>query len=312
MTLKESLRQWRRQFKERMPYVRRREYKILQRNHQRQFVTTEHMPWSWSPAAHRADLHIVKPIVQSMAGEVCLFVSYAAKPELKHHVRVHLQHLLRAGLQVVLILNTDLAPEQFALPPELMAQLSGVLVRQNLGFDFAAWAHAYALCEQRDRWTRLYLVNDSIVGPFKTAAFDRIIDRIRASKADMVGLTENIWPLLHVQSFFLVFNATALRHAAVSQVFENTLSLPTKDQVIHLYEINLTRYLTQHGLRCEALFPHMSQDMHNANDTYFRWDQLVQAGFPYIKASLLSELGPCPEVIDLVPSKFLPQQPNIS
>ncbi len=308
MTLKEFLRRWRRQLKERMPYVRKREYKILQRKYQQLLHGL-----AWSPAARLADVHVVKPILQSMVGEVCFFVSYAAKPELKHHVQVHLQHLLRAGLQVVLILNTDLAADQFVLPPELMVQLSGVLVRQNLGFDFSAWAHAYALCEHRGRWTRLFLVNDSIVGPLNVADFDRLIERTRTSKADMLGLTESISPVTHVQSFFLVFNATALSHTMVEQIFQNTLSLPTKDQVIDLYEIQLTQHLTQGGLRCETLFPNLSQDIHAANDTYFRWDQLVRAGFPYIKASVLLKLGPCPEVTALVPAEFLsPDKPVIS
>jgi lipopolysaccharide biosynthesis protein len=303
MTFQENFRRWRRHLKSRMPFVRRREYRILQKRHKE---LQNCMGWvGWVPPAQHAAVQALKPIESSLAGEVCFFVSYAAKPELKHHVRVHLEHFLRAGIKVVLILNTDLRADQFNLPPELIAQLSGVLVRENLGFDFAAWAHAYVLCEHRDRWTRLFVVNDSIVGPLSTAAFERVLQRIRASKADWLGLTENSHPCHHIQSFFFAFNATALRHVAVQQVFLSTLNLPTKQQVIDFYETRLTEHLTEHGLHGEALFPHLTRDEQCTNDTYYRWDQLIRAGFPYVKASVLTELGPTPAIKALVPAEFL-------
>jgi len=220
-------------------------------------------------------------------------------------VQKHIEHLLRAGVNVVLILITDLPPEQFVLDTELLRQLSAAFVRENIGFDFAAWAHMFLLCTGSDRWTRLFLVNDSIVGPLNAQHFARVIERIRASPADVVGLTESKSPLPHVQSFFLVFNATALRSPVVQRVFQRMLSLPTKGQVVDVYETRLSRVLTQNGLRCEVLFPPLSDDPHGADDTFLRWDQLIRAGFPYIKTRILAKLGGDREVKDLVPAEFL-------
>jgi lipopolysaccharide biosynthesis protein len=301
MTFKESFRLWRRRLKANMPYVRRREYKILQRRHEESLKGL-----SWVPLANQASLQVLKPISKLLVGEVCFFVSYAPKSELKPHVQSHLRHFLQAGVQVVLILNTDLTANQFVIDAELLDKLSGVLVRKNVGFDFAAWAHAYALCENRDAWTRLYLVNDSIVGPLSTPAFETMVARVRASQADFIGLTENMAPTLHIQSFFLVFAQNTLRHPVVNRIFRYMLSFQSKEQVIDLYEIQLTQYLAQQGLRCEALFPNLAQDACDSNDTYFRWHQLIQNGFPYIKASVLKELGPHSSAIKaVVPAEFL-------
>ncbi len=303
MTMADAWRAWRRGFKASLPYVRRREHRSLLRRYSE---LIEGLGWT-APPASQARLHALKPVDANLEGDVCFFVSFAPGPTLKEHVRVHIEHLLRSSVRVVLVLNTDLPAERIRLDPELLAQLSGAYVRENSGFDFAAWAHMYSICEdQVPGWTRLFLVNDSIVGPLNTPDFDRLMQRIRDSSADVVGLTESRSPLRHVQSFFLVFSTAALRHPAVQQVFRRMLSLPSKGQVIDVYETRLTHMLTERGLLCEALFPPLSDDPHSANDTALRWAQLVRAGFPYVKTSVLEKRAGSPQVKALVPPELLP------
>jgi hypothetical protein len=284
-----------------MPYVRRREYRILQRRYSE---TIDSLGWTAEPAA-RAALRFLRPLGPLSSGEVSFFVSHAAQSSLKPHVRIHIEHLLSCGVQVVLILNSDLDSSQIKIAPELAHRLSGVLVRENVGFDFAAWAHAYALCSGSLNWQRLILVNDSIVGPLNTAHFHRLMQRLRESRADVVGLTENRLPGPHLQSYFLALNASALRSGIIAQVFDRILSLPTKEQVIEVYETRLTEVLARRGLRCEALFPALSQYLHGANDMSYRWAELIRGGCPYVKASVLECVRGTPEAKALVPAAFL-------
>lgn len=304
MTFEDSFRSWRRNMKARMPYVRRREFTILQRKYNE---LADGLGWLATPA-NVARLSPIKPIAQPLDGEVCLFVTHAAAPRLKPHVVLHVEHLLRAGVHVVLILNTDLAASDFSIDQDLTEKLSGIFVRENLGFDFAAWAHLFSVCD-RQHWSRLYLVNDSIVGPLDSADFQRLIERIRSSPADLVGLTESQHPLPHLQSFFMAFNAPALHGPIVRDVFARVLNLPTKAQVIDVYETRMTRELLRQGLRTEALFEPLSNDRHAANDTFFRWDRLLDAGFPYVKASVLIEFGDTSAVRARVPADLLPSRP---
>jgi hypothetical protein len=301
MTFKDAFRSWRRDVKARMPYVRRREYRILQRRYD---DLIDSLGWTAQPAA-RARSRVLKPVEPPPSGEVCFFVSHAAQPMLKPHVRVHVEHLLRSGVHVILILNSDLDADRIEIQPSFAHRLSGLLVRENVGFDFAAWAHAYALCTLAKQWSRLILVNDSIVGPLNIADFDSLMKRLRQSNADVVSLTENRFPPRHLQSFFLALNASALRTEVVPQLFGRILNLPTKDQVIEVYEKRLTGVLTGRGLRCESLFAPLTEDLHSANDLSFRWAELIRAGFPYIKASVLECLRDHPDVRALVPAEFL-------
>jgi lipopolysaccharide biosynthesis protein len=305
VTFTDTFRAWRRDLKARMPYVRRREHRILQRRYSE---LIDGLGWT-APPATQAALHALKPVTAEMAGDVCFFVSFSPRPELKQHVRAHIDHLLHAGVQVVLVLNTELAPDQVKVDGDLLGRLNGLYVRDNVGFDFAAWAHLHSLCAgQAQHWTRLFLVNDSIVGPLNAADFDRVMQRVRMSSADVVGLTECQAPLRHVQSFFLVFSARALRHPALQRVFSRMLSLPSKGQVIDVYETRLTQVLTDHGLRCEALFPPLSDDPYSSNDTGFRWAELIRAGFPYIKTSIIDRFAGSSKLTAVVPAEWLPPQ----
>ena len=306
MTFTDSFRAWRRDLKARLPFVRRREHRILQRRYSE---LIEGLGWT-APSATQAGMHAIKPAMSDLEGDVCFFVSHATGPALKPHVRVHIEHLLRSNVKVVLVFNTELRPDQMQIDADLLHRLSGVYVRDNVGFDFAAWAHLYSLCaDQSPRWTRLFLVNDSIVGPLNGADFDRVMQRVRHSADDVVGLTESQMPLRHVQSFFLVFNPKALRHPALQRVFSRMLSLPSKGQVIDVYETRLTHMLTEQGLRCVALFPPLSDDPHSSNDTSFRWAELIRAGFPYIKTSILDRFDGDPQIKALVPAELMPPRP---
>jgi hypothetical protein len=317
MSAKDFWRVWRRRLKAKLPYVRRREFKNLKHSYEsrisgmRSGQLWQMSSMSWAPLASHAELHVLKPLRELLKGDVCFFVTYAADAQLKPHVEIHIENLLRLGVSVVLVINTSLAPHHFVLDPSLTERLSAIFVRENLGFDFAAWAHVYTQCQDRDQWERLFLVNDSIVGPLSASAFDALIQRVRASSADVVGLTENSLPLPHLQSFFLVFNRSALNSAVVKRVFESTLSLSTKEEVIDLYEVQLTALLKQHKLRCEALFPTVTTGEFDTNDTYFRWERLINLGFPFIKTSVLKEQGDCTKIRALVPPALLYAKPPV-
>ncbi len=301
MSFSAALRTWRRRLKSRLPYVRRREHAIVQRKYRALIDSL----WAPAPRADEAQTLAVKPIDPELRGEVCLFVSFAPTPTLKPHVRSHIDHLLRAGIEVVLIVNTELAPDRIVLEPGLIERLAGVLVRQNLGYDFAAWAHALALSVGSEGWTRLFLINDSIVGPLDAAAFDRMMARVRSSTADVLALTRSADPPPHLQSFFLVFNRAALQSGCLQRACRRVVCLPTKTLVIDVYEKGLTSWLTHQGLRCEALFRSPAEDPLAANATDLFWDLLIDAGFPYIKASVLARRRGNPKLRARVPAEYL-------
>ena len=125
-------------------------------------------------------------------------------------------------------------------------------MRQNEGYDFAAWAHVARdldVCRARC----LCLVIDSVVGPLNAERFSALFARIRASDAHLVGLTESLQISRHLQSYFLVAKAEAV--AALLGFLAGVKAYREKHAVIVAYEVPLLQHFLRAGLRGEALLP---------------------------------------------------------
>jgi lipopolysaccharide biosynthesis protein len=280
---RDALRRARKAVKARLPYVRRREWRMLSDRHDALIAAFT----TGARAATEAQVVLLKAPEPALAGEICLFAAYAPTAALKPHVPAYLAALTHAGFAVVLVVNTDADRHALRVDPELLDRLAGCVVRENVGFDFAAWGHAYSLGQGYARCSRLLLANDSVIGPLDEAAFAEIIDRLRASDADIVGLTENRTPRRHLQSYFLAFGPRALASPEFRRAFFAMRSLPAKELVIDAYETALTWQLERAGLRAAALFPPLYDEPRSGDDTTARWRELLDAGLPFVKASLL-------------------------
>ncbi|MGC3982713.1 MAG: rhamnan synthesis F family protein [Steroidobacteraceae bacterium] len=328
----ESLRlKWRkirRKLREQLPYIKRKKYTLLIEQHHtiqaqlNELIKTHdeliktHYPLLATlrgsllgqPAidklATSAGIQFLLPMSIESNEEVCFFVSFCPTTELKPHVLDHVMALHASGIKVVLILNTSHPAEMMRVPDTLIKQLAGLIVRENLGFDFSAWAHALQLSREWSGWQRLYLINDSLVGPFEHSAFATMLQKIRNSQADLVGLTENSQPLWHLQSFFLVIGPRILQSPLFANMIKGTLNLPRKEDVIDCYEMQLAAFFTSHGFSHETIFPNFSTDPYTPDDTLFRWEQLIERGFPYIKASVLAKVRHHPHTAQLIPARY--------
>jgi lipopolysaccharide biosynthesis protein len=303
----DALRRARRSMKAKLPFVRRREYRLLRARHDALIDALIAHPRRAADARIRA----VKPVAAGLAGEICLFVSHAASPALKPHVMHHARCLAEFGFAVVLIVNAEGEAESVALDTEFLERLAGAYVRENVGFDFGGWGHGWALGGGFPGATRLLLVNDSIVGPVDRVAFAGLLERLRSSAADVVGLTWNFVPHPHVQSFFLAFAPRALAAPVLRSVLGGMHALPTKELVVDAYETALTRQLVAAGLEVSALFQPRYHDPRSGDDTLLRWRELLDAGFPFVKASLLRAGPQAERTRACVPSALLPREEGV-
>jgi GT2 family glycosyltransferase len=217
------------------------------------------------------------------AREVALFVTVAIEGRLKPHVPHYVASLARHGIAVMVIVVSDepLAP----LESGFLDDVTGLYVRENKGFDFAAWAHVLRINPQSMDADILYLINDSVFGPTSDALFGDMLAQIRSSSQDMIGLTENVQRGWHLQSYFLAFRKPALQSPAVRDFLRQIGAYETKDDVINEYETQLAPQLRAEGLQCSALFPTLEME----NPTLFKWRQLLAAGFPFLKVATVRD-----------------------
>ncbi|MEM8792826.1 MAG: rhamnan synthesis F family protein [Pseudomonadota bacterium] len=224
---------------------------------------------------------------------VALFCAFSPSGHLNTYTEIYLRSLKAAGYFVVLC-----AVCKSVDPPGhegFQQHADAIFIRENGGFDFASWSEALRTAPQLWDAERILFANDSVIGPLQ--GFDRMMTRMQASEADCVALTEHSEVAHHFQSYFFELRSKALHHPGVQDFFGNILCWRVKGEVTRRYEIPLMRHLKDVlGLRVDILFPNASLGGHLSKDglgnpTLDYWQELLDAGYPFIKTELLRDLS---------------------
>ena len=231
-------------------------------------------------------------------GEAAVFVTHSPDGLIKPHVVFYLSALHRHGIGVVLLIVADCPVEP--LPDEQLDLLAGVYVRENKGYDFAAWAHVLQLHPELFAAPILYFLNDSIFGPLNEVKFSTLLERIRASDSDFIGLTDSEEHEWHMQSYFLACKNAALSSAAFHRFINGISSLADKDDVIRNYELKFAAYVRDRGLKVEVVFdaPYTANPERPHNKTLFYWKGLIEEGFPFVKVGAIRRDDPLIDIDD--------------
>jgi hypothetical protein len=266
--------------------------------------------------------------LSAVAGEaplgrrVVVFCHFDGRGRVAEHVRRYLTALVEAGLSVVFVTNAGrLEPEADAW---LRPRCAWIVVRRNIGFDFAAWRDGMVVAGLPTAETELLCIaNDSVYGPLR--ALEPVLTRMDFEAADVWALTDSWQVRFHLQSYLVAFGARALQSPAFARFWRQVRDLRSKEAVIRQYEIGLTHALLDGGLTCAALWPytdtlstlrggqpdeevrpaapaeplgdvqrHAEQRILGAaarriplNPTADLWRPLLVAGFPFVKRELL-------------------------
>lgn len=243
-----------------------------------------------SPAAIRAPgvdtdvtaqrLSVARPLAEG-PGPVCLLVSFSPDGRFWPHLLSYGRSLRAAGCRVVLIATTDRADLRCLDPGPDVAD--AVVVRENHGYDFAAWASVLRLWPWLWQCDALWFSNDSVY--HAPGAFSAFAARVAASPAEVVAATASDLFAPHVQSYFFVLKRGALAHSGTRGFFESVRALADKNAVIRTYEVALEGALVQAGATVEVLAPLAG----SGNPTLTHWRELAGAGLPFVKVQLLRE-----------------------
>lgn len=251
------------------------------------------------------------------ARDVCVVVHFDRRGRVHDYLMYYLYQLYGYGFELIFVSNSDeLDPADVARLQDISAL---IVERENVGYDFGAWKDGIALIPDLASVNRLLLVNDSVYGPFHN--IEASLDRMAAEDADIWGMTDG-WDFgFHLQSYFILFHAAALRSPAFAEFWSRVRYIQSKFEVVRRYEIGLTKAMGRGRLRCRALFPY--RDCARAlvqsvveggvlekldpvrqsfvqlvyktidagrplNATHFFWDYLIaKKQFPFIKRELL-------------------------
>lgn len=207
---------------------------------------------------------------------VALLVTHSPDGKIKPHVYNYATELTLGGLSVFLIVASD--ANDVVIPENLNATCAHIIVRQNIGFDFAAWAHTIKIHPWIQHCKEIILTNDSIIGPIGMSGSE-LMEKIRSRHADVIGLVENNEHARHLQSFFLVCREKAIQSRDFKNFWSTVINHADKSKVIRDYEITFTSRLQSCGLSTDCIFQQAGEN----NATIFNWEKLIDEGFPFLK-----------------------------
>jgi hypothetical protein len=277
---------------------------------------------------HRSPTQMVlaqPAVVAELGPRVALFVHWDGRGEVRPYVLHYVRKLQEAGLSVLFVSNAGrLKPEAI---DSITPYIAGLLVRRNIGYDFAAMREGlthFAL--PRANTEMVILTNDSVYGPL--GPLDDMLARIDFSEAEFWGATESWQSRYHLQSYFMVAGRALMLHPAWSAFWGQVRSVADKRWVITRYEVGITQWMIRAGIRVSAIWRYADLvasvdqelvvregkvtadqvdpmvEMRRAqalrirngyarrvaqNPTSDMWRQLLQAGFPFLKRELLRD-----------------------
>ncbi len=190
---------------------------------------------------------------EQLGSRIVVFCHYDRRGRIHDHTRAYIEALHTERLDIVFVTNS----EQLTLADLawIRGRAARVIVRRNLGYDFAAWRDAMRACGLPSaRTCFLLLANDSVYGPLHHLG--PVLGRINFDQADVWGATDSWQHSFHLQSFFVAFGPKALGHEVFARFWNSVRNVRSKWWVVRRYEVGLSRAFMAEGLRCKALWPY--------------------------------------------------------
>lgn len=236
----------------------------------------------------------------STTRRLVILVQYDPAGELPSFVRIHLERLRPIASRLVLVSNSPMSEQARGVAEGIC---DSVIVRENVGWDFAGWRDALE-AESMAEWDAVVLTNSSIVGPLFPLL--PIMEDMEARGHDFWGMVRSRQLGPHLQSYFLAFGKRVITSPTWSDFWHCVEDYQDKRMVIRRYEVGLTSALTSAGFAFGSFIesprvPHSIRLVHLnrfkgifrvpmnvnfVNTTLAMHSELVERGMPYLKASL--------------------------
>ena len=180
-----------------------------------------------------------------VVSQVCIFSSFSYCGDVEEYVFYYLVELKKAGFPILFV-STSTLPESSVSRLSQYAYL--IIERENKCPDFGSWKAGLSLLNW-EKLDSILLANDSVFGPF----FDlgRIISSMK-NRYEVWGMTDNYEIDYHLQSYFLYFNKRAIKSNIFNEFWTNVNLSATKDEVIHQYEVGISKLFRNNGFKLGA------------------------------------------------------------
>lgn len=208
------------------------------------------------------------------------------------------------------------SPSVRELTPKQKTLVDCFVPRENIGYDFGSWRDGL-LSLDTDRYEEVLFANDSVYGPLWSPG--PVLEFGRERDLDFWGMVMSDQSVSkksqcrHIQSWFFAATKVVLRCDAFQQFWSKIESLDQKHEIIHRFEIGMSKAVTEGGFRLGAVYDSkcglarrlavaiqetsiwsLSQSWrllrrsfrNNRNPSEGDWESLFENNVPFVKVSL--------------------------
>ncbi len=215
---------------------------------------------------------------------LCIYAHYSGDGTVAAWIVAALDELQREGFDVIFVTSAeDLLPQAL---DTLRSRCTRILVRKNVSLDFGSWKCAIDLLSpsQLASTAQVLLLNDSVYGPF--GPLRSIFKEMTHKNLDVWGLTESAEIGPHLQSYFIVFEHSALASGLFAEFWKSFRFQWRKQPLIHAGEVGLSTFARSRHARL-GTWIETRRLPDSRNPTLFHWEQLIREfSFPFLKTEL--------------------------
>lgn len=181
---------------------------------------------------------------------VAIFAHYDVRNLIKDYVIFYLQELNKIANEIIFVSTSTLPTCDVVKLSSLCIQ---VILRDNVGHDFYSYKVGLDSIKNLSGIESLILCNDSCFGPL----FDlpTLYSRLIVQSGDFLGISTNQRPILHLQSYFLIFNHQVINSSVFAKFWSNVAVLSNKDEIVMQYEVGLSQCLLSAGFKLNSWLP---------------------------------------------------------
>jgi len=224
---------------------------------------------------------------------------------------IHALRQYRAVVDRIVFVSTHYTSANQALS----SLVDEVIVRENVGFDFASWREGLLRLDI-PAYDEILFTNSSVYGPLWP--IDGCLATAAARQSDLWGMTVSLEPEVHLQSYFMGMSRRLLASDCGARLWDGVRLVPTKRDAINAYELRWMPDCVANGFAVHSLFdgrhyPRVSvaEQLSNMacwppwqkrvrryrrsirrptyNPTHLQWKQVLEAGVPMLKVDLLRD-----------------------
>ncbi len=212
-------------------------------------------------------------------------IAIIAAHDQRGSVGLAVRHLCSAlsaeGISVVLTYDHPVETQTTADDPWV-----AIVSANHAGYDFFSWRLALEQFAPDAAFDEIFLLNDSIIGPF--GPIDDLLATWRALPFNVTGLVESSDPRAHLQSWGLRFSGRAATPANLLSLYGRAQSPTRKGDAIDFLEIPLTEHFRTRGFTSGSIFSQATVSSATRNPAIYGWRELLASGLPFVKREVLT------------------------